>query len=308
MSIPEIEAVLRDDLPEPDPAFARELDRRVADGFPRKRWVWKPVMAAAATVTAGIVAVVALSGGHEATAPLPQAKSPAGVSALTASPSAPRKIERSINMTLAIAHGKLAQAAADVGRIATARGGYVAASNVSTGSGSEQSGDFTLRVPTASVEQTLADLSGLGDVRERTETSNDVTASFNHVEDSLANALLERRNLRDRLASATGDERARLRAQLREIDFQVRRLTTQMRLLRRQTSMSTVQVTLEEKQPKSHGGVFGGGPGAALDDALGVVSGALNLAIRALPLILLAGLAWWGAAAARRRRREAALF
>ena len=71
---------------------------------------------------------------------------------------------------------------------------------------------------------------------------------------------------------------------------------------------STTRAHLEEKAVANHGGITGGGPKAALDDALGVLSGAFNLAIRALPFVALALLAWFAVGAVRRRRPEAAFF
>nr|MBA3357948.1 hypothetical protein [Thermoleophilaceae bacterium] len=64
------------------------------------------------------------------------------------------------------------------------------------------------------------------------------------------------------------------------------------------------------------GSSFGGGSneeglGGALDDALGTLSGSLELTVRALgaaiPLGLLLALGWAAARTARRRRRDAAL-
>src|SRR3954447_137639 len=61
--VEQIEAVLRSDPPEPSPAFAAELDRRVREGFPkppRRRRVWlRPALAGAAVLV--VVAVVAFS-------------------------------------------------------------------------------------------------------------------------------------------------------------------------------------------------------------------------------------------------------
>jgi hypothetical protein len=262
---------------------------------------------------------VALLGGDDRTATAPTtttesldvAASPSAGQALRAAESE-RKVQRSIQLTLATARGKLADVAGRVGEVTSAHGGYVLTSNLSTGSDGTRSGEFTLRIPSDRLEPALAELGRLGEVRARNESSQDLTARFSHTEDRLANALLERRQTADRLRTASGAEaerlRARLRARLRELTFEIRGWTGQMRDLRRKTAMSTVNVRLEEKAPDDGGGFFGGGPGAALDDVGAVLVAAFNGAIRLLPLAFLVLLGWLGTAALRRRRREAALF
>ena len=52
--------------------------------------------------------------------------------------------------------------------------GYVLHSSVTSGSGG--GGSFDLRVPVGSLQATLSDLSGLADVRSRSQNVNDVTS------------------------------------------------------------------------------------------------------------------------------------
>jgi Domain of unknown function (DUF4349) len=326
LSAPDIElleATLREDAPQADPVFAHDLDRRVAEGFARERRFrfrppLMPALAAASVLLVLAVVGLAVLGGDEEQAPVVRQTSttaadslaaapPAGAQALRAAP-AERKVQRSIQLTLATARGKLADVAGRVGEVTSAHGGYVLTSNLSTGTDGTRSGEFTLRIPSDRLEPALAELGRLGEVRARNESSQDLTARFSHTEDRLANALLERRQTADRLRTASGAEAERLRARLRELTFEVRGLTGQMRDLRRKTAMSTVNVRLEEKAPDDGGGFFGGGPGAALDDVSAVLVAAFNGAIRLLPLAFLVLLGWLGAAALRRRRREAALF
>src|SRR3954452_15890933 len=108
MSVPEIEAVLRGDVPEPDPVFGHELDRRVAEGFPRKRRrLWRPPLkpalaAAVAATAAAVIGVVTLGGTSEQATVRPETGEVGtglATQALHGSAAAPRKVERSINMT-----------------------------------------------------------------------------------------------------------------------------------------------------------------------------------------------------------------
>jgi hypothetical protein len=317
----ELEAALREISPRPDDAFAQDLGRRVEAGFSRpERRRWRPPLmpalaAASVLIVLAVAGVVVLGGSSEkseggmqlSSAPPPRREALTAGGADTAATPAQRRVERSIRLTIAAAHGKLPDLASGVGEAAAAHGGYVLSSNVSSGAG-DRSGLFTLRIPSAQLESALADLSALGDVRERSETSQDLTAPFGRVQDRLGNALLERRETAARLRTASGAEAERLRSRLRAVTAEIRSLSGQLHTLRRRTAMSTVNVQLEEKGAKHQGGIAGGGPGAALDDALAVLAGAFNVAIRALPLALLVLGGWLGWAALRRRRREAALF
>jgi hypothetical protein len=343
-----LEAVLREDAPLPDPAFAEQLDRRVAEGFARERRFRlsflppRRVLAlgtAAAALIVVVVAAIGLVNGSEkssdqatvgeaesqpvpprttGTAPQPQAllAAPTGAaggptSGGTDDSATARRVERSAQMTIAAAAGDLAGVADQIGQVAEAHRGFVVSSHVATGDDSTRGGDFVLRVPTTEMEATLGELGKLGDVRARSETSQDMTAPYRHVQDRLGNLLLERRATADRLRSATGDEALRLRARMRELSAAIERASGHMHAIKHRTVFSTVNVTLEQKRDTGAGGA-GGGPGGALHDALDTLGGALELAIRALgvlvPIALLAALAWLGAAVLKRRRREAALF
>src|SRR5438128_453997 len=120
MRASEIEEVLRSDVEEPSPAFAAELDRRVAAGFPKpapQRRVWlRPALAATAAVVAvGVVAISLLGddGQHRSTPHVLSAKSSGAprfdaFSALDAT-SAARRVQRDVQLTIAAPHDKLQQ-------------------------------------------------------------------------------------------------------------------------------------------------------------------------------------------------------
>lgn len=352
-----LEAALRDDAPEPDLAFARELDERVAAGFPRARarrlpsWQmprrrWMSAVAAVGTLCVVVaVAVATLNGGSEettfssaqleakpnagprnldeaardlsgpsASAPLPAAagETPAGrvqVRPFSNALAGERRVVRSASITLAVKPDDLQGAAGEVGTVAETHGGYVLGSNVSTQTG----GSFTLRIPTNRLESTLEELSKIGKVTARTETSQDVTAPFRQTQDRLGNALLELRTLKLRLGHAPDNATAdRIRAQIAQVQADIRALSGRMGQLRRRTQMSTVNVTLRQREDKG-GAVAGKGDstGDAWRDAKHNLQEIANFLLRALgialPLALLAAAAALAARALRRRRRESAL-
>jgi hypothetical protein len=326
----------------PRDEFARELEESVAAGFPRKRRLRAPrlprpprlpslsrgralalVGAAAALLLVAGVALYAtrtqeitFSEGLSAAPRSPNAARDAtGARALEqsagAQPGAPaRRIERSAELTLAAPGDRLESVADSIVRVTDRNRGFVLRSSVSSGADSARGGSFDLRVPADSLRAALGDLSRLGHVRSRRQAGQDITAAFVSTRDRLDTATAERRSLLRRLAHAGSDRAAeRLRTRLDSVSVRIARMRHAIGRLRERTSYAAVSVDLEAEH-----GTGGAGPGAtrrALDDSLGILSGSLNLAVRALgilvPLALLAGLGWAGATMLRRRRREAAL-
>jgi hypothetical protein len=331
----ELALALRADSPAPRPEFAHELGTRVAAGFgkparaPRRRLqrLWVPAFAAAAVLIAvAVIAFGALGGGDESTpttAVVPgKSDAGAGISqpdfaapppgAAPLQDSVSRHVERNAQLTIAAARDDLQKAADGIGTVVESHRGFVLSSQVTTGDQGSPGGSFVLRVPTRELQSTLADLSKLGKLMGRRETAEDVTASYNSVQDKLGNALVERRTLKLRLRHAKGAKKEAIRERLAEISAAVDSLSGQMRQLRSRTAYSTVSVTLEEdKDAAGAGGSHDGGTGAAWDDAVHTLETLLNFTVRALgvllPIGLLVGLGGFGARVLRRRRREAAL-
>jgi hypothetical protein len=224
-----------------------------------------------------------------------------------------RRIERSSVLTLATPADDFQSTADKVLRVTDAHRGYVLRSNVSTGD--QPSGDFQLRIPADQLQAALRDLSALGDVKGRSDTGQDVTRDYVSATDRLAAARAERRSLLRRLATANDDARIqRLRDRLDQNGRELASLRGQIRDLRERTNYASVSVTLVEKKGGHEGGGAAGGSGTddALDDSLGLLVGSFNWLLRALgvliPAGLLGGAAWWAARTFRRRRREAVLF
>ena len=222
-----------------------------------------------------------------------------------------RKIERTAQLTLA-APGDDFQSVADrVLRVTDSHDGFVLRSQVTTGD--NPTGDFQLRIPADRLQAALRDLSALGDVRARSDTGQDVTREYVSVTDQLAAARAERRALLRRLSTATDDARAqRLRDRLDRNGRELAALRGQVRDLRERTNYASVSVTLVEgKSQGDEGGAGAGGTSDALDDSLGLLVGSFNWLLRALgvliPAGIVAGLAWWMGRTIRRRRREAVL-
>jgi hypothetical protein len=225
---------------------------------------------------------------------------------------APR-IERSSQITLAAPADDFQSVADRILKVTDSHDGFVLRSNVSTGE--NPSGDFQLRVPGDQLQATLRDLAALGDVRARNDMGQDVTREYVSVTDQLTAARAERRALLRRLSTATDDGRIQqLRDRLDQNARELGSLRSQIRDLRERTNYASVSVTLVEKKGGDGNGGAAGGSGTddALDDSLGLLVGSFNWLLRALgvliPAGLLGGAAWWAARTFRRRRREAVLF
>jgi hypothetical protein len=311
MRTSEIETVLRSDVEEPSPAFAAELDRLVAEGFPRptrqgRRWL-RPALAAASVILVLVVVGVVALGRQEdkVSHAFHGALQERDMAAARAAPDAAnavavRRVERDVQLTIAAAHDKLQQTADGIGTVAETHHGFVLSSHVTTGDPSTSGGTFELRVPQRELEATIADLSKLGDLRSRSENAQDLTAPFGKTQDRLGNALVERRTLQLRRQTRA------VRARIAELNATIARLSARLRSLRGRTSFSTVTVTLEQAKKKRAAGT-----GAAFDDARRILEAMLNFCVRALavllPLAVLAALAAFAARVMRRRLAERGL-
>jgi hypothetical protein len=319
----ELEIALRAEAPRPSAEFARKMDERVAAGFPRKSRRFAlprptlPALAAAAVLIIAVAIAVPLltrGGGSNdqvfTESPALEKAAPSVAGAQVA-PNIPapgvRRVERSAELTLAAPASKLEDVGNQIVGVADRRHGFVLRSTVSSGSG----GEFELRVPSASLQATLADLSRLAHVRARTQNADDITQAYNDVAGQLSEARATRHSLLGRLASATTDTEAQaLRHRIRLVSAQIRSLSARFGELQARARYATVDVTLVRE--RAHHGAAAGGVSGDFHDALHSLAVSFGIALRvlgvAIPLALLAALGWLGAAILRRRRREAALF
>jgi hypothetical protein len=221
-----------------------------------------------------------------------------------------RKIERSVGLELEMPVDQMARVAEQVTAVTNRHGGFVLSSSVSTG-GDSAGGDFELRIPSTRLRPALRDLAALADVRTQTQTGRDVTREHVTAKDRLQAARAERRSLLRRLELATTDEEAEaIRRRLDLVAGEINGLRSQLRDLRLRTDYAVVTVSLFPKD-----GDQGGGAGGSFDDALGdagsLLVGAAGLIVRALavalPLGLIALVAWLAGRVVRRRQRESAL-
>jgi hypothetical protein len=337
----ELALLLRDDRPQPAPAWATHLDRRVEAGFParpktRRDWGWLRVAAPVLAVFAILVPIVGLatlsgggsddsgsagssSGGSSSagSSSAGSAESTAGDEAapITRQAAPPpisdavrdRRVQRGVQMTLAAPRREIDGVSTQIGDIASDLGGFVARSRVTSSSG----GDLQLRVPTKRLDTAVQRLSKIAKVRELSRSSEDITRSFVSARARLSDARAERKSLLKQLANATTlNETESIRARLRDVSREIAAARDSLRRVSNRANFADVAVTLLA----TRGGGAAGGvwtPGDAFHDALRVlevIAGVLLIAAAvALPLLIAWVLGWLGRRGVMRRRRERAL-
>ena len=223
-----------------------------------------------------------------------------------------RRIERSISLELEAPVDDMARVADGVTAVTNRHGGFVLSSSISTGEDGS-GGDFELRIPAERLRAALRDLSELATVRSQSQSGRDVTRDFVTAQDRLQAARAERRSLLRRLEDADTDAEAEaLRARLDLVAGEINGLRGQLRDLRLRTDYTVVMVSLVAAEG---GADEDGGASGSLDDAIGdageLLVGFAGVLVRvlalALPIGLIALVAWLASRPLRRRRRESAL-
>ena len=341
----ELALLLRDDRPEPTPAWQDQLDRRVEARFParpkqrRKQWVWlrqaAPVVAvfAVVAVIAVPIALVGVEGGGDDDAggsagsgdasQVLETHSGGGSDSGAAAP-APRegkalirsqsdradrrKVERAVVMTLAAPRRQIDEVASDIGDVTADVGGFVRRSRVASNSG----GDLQLRVPSNRLDTAVQRLSKLAKVRDLSRSSEDITRAVVSARDRLRDAKAEREALLKQLASATTlNETESIRARLDIVSQEIASARNALSRVNNRANFANVSVSLVTTSgaENDEGGAWT--PGDAWHDALRlleVIAGVLVIAAAiAVPLLVAWLLGWLGRRGFTRRRRERAL-
>jgi hypothetical protein len=225
-----------------------------------------------------------------------------------------RQIERSANLTLGTDPEHVQDVAGKVIDVVGRYRGIVLSSSVHDGSEGEAGATFELLIPSGRLGVALTDLSGLAEVRSRSENTLDITAPFVSSRERLRDARAEAEGLLRQLAAASTDsERASVKAQLRIVRGRIAAFRSQVSRLQRRANFSRVSLEVVTGSNASIPGAAGGNwtIGDALQDAgrvLAVAAGValVSLAV-ALPLALLGGAAWAARRIYLRRAREQTL-
>jgi Domain of unknown function (DUF4349) len=342
----ELALILADDRPRPVAQFASRLDQRVQERFerPARSRPWRRLTfapAALVVLASTIAAVFVLSSGGSGTpvrrtltaapssaaAPRSAASSSAAPSSagaqktLTAAASplpapAPdgHRIVQSAQLSLSTTPGRIEQVAQQIFDVVGAARGDVSHSTVTAAGGNGGFADFQLSVPSATLPQTMAQLSRLrgANVVSRTDATQDIGGSFVSANRRLADARALRTALLRQLSSAVTTQQVdSLRARIRDAEASIASDLATLRTLRRQVGFSQISITISSS-PGSHPVAAGGFTlGKAAHDAgrvLTVVAGVALIALAVLlPISVVAALVVFMWLVFRRRRREQAL-
>lgn len=360
----ELAAALRGIRPEPSPAFASELDQRVAAGFPRRlregewaqlasvfAWLrasrWRLLIPASGVAVAAIaVATVVVTGSHSGGVPTetsavssesagaaqaaPSAGDEEGASAAAESESASgaeagsyeaatgtahRDVERGAEIVIGTKPGEVGEASAEVFEAVHRYDGIVLDSSTQNGTGANAEASFELLIPAGKVGDAMAAFSQIGEVVNRRETTNDITAPTVGASERLQDSEARIEGLLAQLAETTTEsEREVVEAELDAERRHAAHLKSKLTNLKRRANLSRVSVRIVSgKGALTPGGAGGGdwGIGDAIGDAghlLSVAAGVTVVSLAVLaPLLLLALLAWLAGRAWTRRARDRAL-
>jgi hypothetical protein len=222
-----------------------------------------------------------------------------------------RKVQRAADLTLTPKPDDVQKTADGVVRETQAAGGYVQRSDIATRDGGGEA-TFTLRIPSARLNDTLARLSKLAHVGALSQSASDITSAIVSASDQLTDARAERAALLRALGKATTSRQiASLKARLADNRSEIAQRKGALDAQRRRADLATVSVTVQgtgEATKKDDGAWT---PRDALHDAgrvLEIAGGVALIALAVLaPLAILAALALLAGRTLQRRRREGAL-
>ena len=245
---------------------------------------------------------------------MPHARAPRRSTPTAPAPAASqqdRKVQRAADLTLTPKPDDVQKTADGVVRETQAAGGYVQRSDIATRDGGGEA-TFTLRIPSARLDDTLARLSKLAHVGALSQSASDITSAVVSAADQLADARAERAALLRALGKATTDRQiASLKARLADNRSEIAQRKGALDAQRRRADLATVSVTVQGTGAAAKKDDGAWTPRDALHDAgrvLEIAGGVALIALAVLaPLAILAALALLAGRTLRRRRREGAL-
>ncbi|SDT50413.1 protein of unknown function [Streptomyces sp. TLI_053] len=211
------------------------------DGGAKDMSAAAPAQAAAGEAAKGDAAVGAP--GVASVAPkAPSAGQPGAVPVVDA-----RQIAYSAQLTVRTA--QVDTALAKAGDLAAAAGGYVASETGSSGGdGGPQSGQITVKVPSAAFRPTLDQLAGLGEVLSRRSQAEDLTQQVADVNSRMQSQQASVDRVRALMAQAkTLAEVVSLESELSRRESDLESLQKQVKELSARTSLSTITLDVRQK-------------------------------------------------------------
>ncbi len=209
-------------------------------------------------------------------------------------------------------------------RLAEETGGYISDARTRHHAQKTSQANITLRIPTAHFDATLSSVRGLGEVREESISSEDITRRYVDTQARIRNAQRLESRLVEMLESHEGTltDLMRVEGEVASVRERIERKQAQIRTWSRLTSLTTIKVTLRivspyepeqtVKEPEQERPSFGAKASDTWSRSLklltaigeGIALGFVAI-IPWLPLAALLGVVGFGAARRRRRMQPA---
>jgi hypothetical protein len=223
-----------------------------------------------------------------------------------------RAVERSAKIVLGADPADVADDSAQVFEVVHAHNGVVMRSSTQQGTIGEAGARFELLIPSPRLDDALAGLSEIDEVRSREEATDDITFPTVSVAEQLQDSKARIDSLLAQLAeSETESEREAVEAELRQERRHRANLRSDLQRLQRRAELSQVLVRIETDAAEDPFGDGAWGVDDALDDAGKILAVAAAVTVVGLailgPIALIVLLAWLAHRAWVRRERRRVL-
>jgi Domain of unknown function (DUF4349) len=154
-------------------------------------------------------------------------------------------VVKTASLEVQVAKGDFDQSFQTAMQVAGRYGGYVESS--STSGTRIHSGSITIRVPSTAFDRAMADLTGLGTVRSRSVSGQDVTNQYVDLNARLRTWEAQEAVLLRLMKRATSVEATlRVQSNLQDVQFRIEQIKGQLRVLENQTELATIDVAMHE--------------------------------------------------------------
>lgn len=161
------------------------------------------------------------------------------------------RVVKTASITVELRKGRFDAAYRDASMVASRHGGFVHSSS-SASANEARSATLVIRVASTQFDRALAELRELGEVVGEDISGEDVSAQFVDLEARLRNWEAQEAVLLRLMAEAsTIDESVKVQRNLQEVQLEIERIRGQLRLLRDQTDLGTISLTLTEGDPNA---------------------------------------------------------
>jgi hypothetical protein len=168
-----------------------------------------------------------------------------GTAAIGALPVIGPAVVKTASLDVQVAKGDFDTAFEAAMRVAGRYGGYVQSS--STSGTRIHSGTLTIRVPSASFQNAMTDLSNVGTVQSRSVSGQDVTNEYVDLNARLRTWEAQESVLLRLMKRATSVEATlRVQTNLQDVQFRIEQIKGQLRVLENQTDLATIDLSLHE--------------------------------------------------------------